>query len=63
MAIGLPSGPSGSTMDGILPLGLIFTYSGANCSPLPMLTGYTRYGSATSSSMIETLRPLGVVHV
>ena len=38
MAMGLPSGPSGSTMPGIFPLGLIFRYSGANCSVfVPML--------------------------
>jgi len=38
MEIGLPSGPSGSTIEGILPFGLIFRYSGANCSEfVPML--------------------------
>jgi hypothetical protein len=26
IAIGLPSGPSGSTIDGIFPFGLIFRY-------------------------------------
>src|SRR5687768_16998153 len=64
MAIGFPPGPSGSTIDGILPFGLIFRYSGVNCSLLvPMLILCARYGRPHSSSMMETLRPLGVLHV
>jgi hypothetical protein len=34
--IGLPPGPSRSTMAGILLLGLIFRKSGLNWSPAPM---------------------------
>ena len=64
IAIGLPSGPSGSTMDGIFPLGLMRRYSGVNCSLFVlMLILCTLYGSAHSSSMMETLRPFGVVQV
>src|SRR2546428_12277303 len=64
IAIGWPSGPSGSTIDGIFPLGLILRYSGANCSEfVPMLILCTRYGRPHSSSMMETLRPVGVVQV
>src|SRR6476646_10589056 len=62
--IGLPPGPSGSTIDGILPFGLIFRYSGVNCSALlPMLILCTWYGRLHSSSMIETFLPLGVLQV
>ena len=39
---GWPSGPSGSVMAGILLLGLMARKSGANCSPAPMSTGWTR---------------------
>jgi len=43
IAIGLPPGPPGSTIEGILPFGLIFRYSGVNCSELvPMLILCTR---------------------
>jgi hypothetical protein len=38
-AIGLPSGPSGSTIAGTLLFGLIFKNSGWNWSPLAMSTG------------------------
>jgi hypothetical protein len=37
----LPPGPSGSTIAGILLLGLIARNSGRNCSSLPMFTGCT----------------------
>src|SRR6185436_7013727 len=50
-------------MDGILLLGLILMYSGLNWSSLPILMACTRYGSPSSSSMIEILRPFGVVQV
>src|SRR6266481_6941195 len=59
----LPSGPSGSTIAGILLLGLIARKSGAICSPLVMLTGITSYGSPISSSATEILRPFGVFQV
>ena len=38
---GFPSGPSGSTMAGILLFGLIARKDGAICSPLLMFTGIT----------------------
>ena len=59
--IGAPP-PSGSwsTIAGIRLFGLIARNSGLNCSPRPMLTGTTRYGSPTSSSMMVILRPFGV---
>src|SRR3970282_271227 len=60
---GLPSGPSLSTLARVRLLGFKASNSGVNCSPLPMLTGCTRYGSAHSSSMMETLRPFGVLQV
>src|ERR1700682_929550 len=59
----LPSGPSGSTIAGILLLGLIARKSGAICSPLVMLTGTTLYGSSISSSATLILRPFGVFQV
>src|ERR1700682_1631191 len=59
----LPSGPSGSTIAGILLLGLIARKSGAICSPLVMLTGKTLYGSSISSSATLILRPFGVFQV
>jgi hypothetical protein len=34
--------------------------AGANCSPLPMLTGMKLYGSPHSSSMMEIFQPFGV---
>jgi hypothetical protein len=37
---GRPSGPSGSTMAGMRPLGLMAWKAGANCSPVPMFTGF-----------------------
>src|SRR6516165_10269212 len=63
MLIGAPPGPSGSTIAGILLLGLILTKAGANCSPLLILTGLTVYGSPISSSATLILRPLGVFQV
>ena len=64
IAMALPSGPSGSTIEGILPFGLMRRYSGANCSLfVPILILCTRYGRAHSSSMMETLRPFGVLQV
>src|SRR6266516_5015047 len=59
----LPSGPSGSTIAGILLLGLIARKSGAICSPLEMFTGMTLYGSSISSSATLILRPFGVFQV
>src|ERR1700694_395195 len=59
----LPRGPSGSTIAGILLLGLIARKSGAICSPLVMFTGMTLYGSPISSSATLILRPFGVFHV
>src|SRR3981189_2801653 len=59
----LPPGPSGSTIAGILLLGLIARKSGAICSPLVMLTGNTLYGSPISSSATDILRPFGVFQV
>jgi hypothetical protein len=50
-------------MAGILLLGAILRNSGANCSPLVMSMGWTRYGSPISSSMIDTFCPLGVIQV
>src|SRR5882724_4813670 len=63
MLIGAPSGPSGSTIAGILLFGLIFTKAGANCSPLPIFTGFTVYGTPISSSATLILRPFGVFQV
>src|SRR6476659_8466289 len=60
---GLPSGPSGSTIAGILLLGLISRNPGVICSPLLMFTGITLYGSPISSSATEILRPFGVFQV
>jgi len=37
---GWPSGPSGSTMAGIRPFGLIAWKAAPNCSPTPMFTGF-----------------------
>ena len=37
--IGLPPGPSGSTIAGMRLFGEIFRKSGLNCSPLEMFTG------------------------
>src|SRR6266487_1432167 len=57
---GFPWGPSGSTIAGIFPFGLIFRNSGSNCCPLRISTIVTTYGSAISSSATLILRPLGV---
>src|SRR6478735_9559315 len=63
MPTGLPPGPSGSTIAGILLLGLILRKAGAICSPLLMFTGITLYGRPISSSATEILRPFGVFQV
>jgi len=39
--IGLPPGPSGSTIAGMRLLGLILRKSGLNCSPFEILIGWT----------------------
>src|SRR6478672_3999253 len=59
----LPSGPSGSTIAGILLFGLMARKSGAICSHLVMLIGMTLYGSSISSSTTDILRPFGVFQV
>src|SRR5439155_13846445 len=63
MLTGLPPGPSGSTIAGILLFGLSLRNAGAICSPLPMFTGITLYGSPISSSATDILRPFGVFQV
>src|SRR6185436_20045541 len=63
MLTGLPSGPSGSTIAGILLFGLSLRKAGAICSPLLMFTGITVYGSPISSSATEIFRPFGVFQV
>src|SRR5256885_9998622 len=63
MLTGLPPGPSGSTIAGILLFGLSLRNAGAICSPLLMFTGNTLYGSPISSSATEILRPFGVFQV
>src|ERR1700755_1786097 len=60
--MGLPSGPCGSTIAGILLFGLIARKSGLNWSPAAMSTGIARYGRPHSSSMMWTLWPFGVAH-
>src|SRR3954465_10071114 len=60
MLIGLPSGPSGSTMAGMRLLGLMARNSGVNCSPMPMFTHFSSYGRTISSSAMVMLRPFGV---
>ena len=57
---GSPPGPSGSTIAGILPFGLIFRNSGSNCCRVRRSTILTVYGSAISSSATLILRPFGV---
>ena len=42
----MPSGPSGSTIAGILLFGLIARNSGSNCSPVPMSIGMRAIGQA-----------------
>src|ERR1700753_3982178 len=59
----LPSGPSGSTIAGILLFGLISRNAGAICSPLVMLTGTTLYGSSIFSHAIEVFRAFGLFQV
>jgi hypothetical protein len=60
--MGWPSGPSESTMAGILLFGLMARNSGLNWSPAPMSTACTLYGRPHSSSMMWTLWPFGVAH-
>jgi hypothetical protein len=62
-AMGAPSGPSGSTIAGILLFGLIFRNAGSNWSPLPISIGITRYSRPVSSSMMWILWPFGVGQV
>src|SRR4029450_4706778 len=63
MLTGLPSGPSGSTIAGILLLGLSLRKLGAICSPLAMFTWSSLSASPISSSATEILRPFGVFQV
>ena len=42
------------------PLGLRRRNSGENCSPRPMLSGFTVNGRPSSSSAIEIFQPFGV---
>src|SRR3954453_12792858 len=58
-----PSGPSGSTIAGILLFGLIFRNAGSNCWPLVISTTCTSYGRPISSSATLILRPFGVLYV
>ena len=59
--IGLPPGPFGSRIAGILPLGLSDWNSGVKVSFFMMLTACASYGrSPISSSAIEIFTPLGV---
>jgi hypothetical protein len=57
---GLPPGPFGSMIAGILPFGLSDRNSGVFWSSLLKSTRCASYGSPISSSMIETLTPFGV---
>ena len=47
-------------MAGMRLFGLKARNSGANCSPLPMFTGFIEYGRPHSSSINEIFQPLGV---
>ena len=60
--IGAPP-PSGalSTMAGMRLFGETRRKSGANCSPLPILIGWSLYSRPASSRNIVTLWPFGVV--
>ncbi|MNN59543.1 hypothetical protein D3C81_1746640 [compost metagenome] len=57
---GCPPGPFGSRMAGILLLALREMNSGLNWSSLSKLTLCGSYARPISSSMIDTLTPLGV---
>ena len=59
-AIGLPLGPAGSMIAGIRPFGFKDTNAGSFDSFLEISTKWGSYGKPVSSSMIETLTPLGV---
>ncbi len=58
-----PPGPSGSTMAGILLLGLMARKSGAHCSFLLMFHGDDAIRQSISSSATLILRPFGVFQV
>src|SRR5580704_17085 len=57
---GLPSGPCGSSMAGILLLGLSERNSGDICSLASKSTRCGSYARPVSSSITETLTPFGV---
>src|SRR5476649_485660 len=59
-ASGLPSGPSGSRMAGILLFGFSDRKAGDIWSCVSKLTRCASYGRPISSSIVETLMPLGV---
>ena len=59
-ARGAPPGPSGSMIDGIFPFGFSDTYAGDFWSFASKRTRCGSYGRPISSSMIDTLTPLGV---
>ena len=52
-----------STMAGILLFGEILVNSGVNCSSFDKSIEWISYGTPSSSSRIDILRPFGVVHV
>src|SRR5690349_20663722 len=51
---------SRSTMVGMRPFGLSFTYSGRFWSPASRFTRWTSYGSPSSSSATDAFQPFGV---
>src|SRR6516162_3872130 len=59
MLIGVPPGPSGSTIAGILLFGLIFTKADANCSPLLILRPFGVF--QVCNSMVIGIRLLTLV--
>lgn len=58
--MGLPSGPPGSIIAGIRPFGFNDTNAGSFDSLFEMSIRWGSYVRPVSSSMIETLTPLGV---
>src|SRR2546423_6618980 len=60
MVIGLPPGPSLSTITGIWPFGLSARYCGVLCSPLVRSMGCQLYLSPHSSSAMRARMPLDV---
>ena len=52
-----------STIAGILLFGEILENSFENCSSLDKSIECASYGTPSSSSKIDTLRPFGVIHV